>query len=51
MRSLAEVFTDPAIRFNEGGCDPAGNFIVGTMAYDEKPGAGTVYRLDPGRRR
>jgi sugar lactone lactonase YvrE len=47
LRSLAEVFTDPAIRFNEGGCDPSGNFIVGTMAYDETPGAGTVYRLSP----
>jgi sugar lactone lactonase YvrE len=47
VRSLAEVFTDPAIRFNEGGCDPAGNFIIGSMAYDETVGAGTVYRLTP----
>ena len=47
VRSLAQVFTDPALRFNEGGCDPAGGFIVGTMAYAETPGAGTVYRLTP----
>ena len=47
VRSLTQVFTDPAIRFNEGGCDPAGNFIVGTMAYAETAGAGTVYRLTP----
>ncbi len=47
VRSLAEVFTDPAIRFNEGGCDPAGNFIAGTMAYAKTTGAGTVYRLTP----
>ena len=47
VRSLTQVFTDPTIRFNEGGCDPAGNFIAGTMAYAETTGAGTVYRLTP----
>jgi sugar lactone lactonase YvrE len=47
VRSLGQVFTDPGIRFNEGGCDPSGNFIVGTMAYAETVGAGTVYRLTP----
>jgi sugar lactone lactonase YvrE len=47
LRSLGQVFADPAIRFNEGGCDPAGNFIVGSMAFAEAPGAGTVYRLAP----
>jgi sugar lactone lactonase YvrE len=47
VRTVAQVFTDPAIRFNEGGCDPSGNFIVGTMAYAETPGAGSVYRLSP----
>jgi sugar lactone lactonase YvrE len=34
------------MRMNEGGCDPQGRFYCGSMAYSEKPGAGTVYRLD-----
>ena len=48
VRSLGEVFGSDRIRFNDGACDPAGNFLCGTMAYDETPGAGTLYRLAPG---
>jgi sugar lactone lactonase YvrE len=43
------VFDDPAIRMNEGGCDPQGRLYVGTMAYDVTPGAGTLWRLDQDR--
>jgi sugar lactone lactonase YvrE len=35
------------LRFNDGGCDPAGRFWAGTMAWDFRPGAGSLYRLDP----
>jgi sugar lactone lactonase YvrE len=46
-RALPELFADPAIRMNEGGCDPQGRFYIGTMAYDQTKGAGTIYRVDP----
>ena len=33
-------------RMNDGGCDRAGRFFAGTMAFDERPGAGALYRVD-----
>lgn len=46
---LGEVWADPGMRMNEGGCDPDGRFYCGTMAYDRTPGAASLYRLDPDR--
>jgi len=33
-------------RMNDGACDRTGRFFAGTMADDEAPGAGALYRLD-----
>jgi sugar lactone lactonase YvrE len=45
---IAHVDLDrPDLRMNDGTCDAAGRFWAGTMALDERPGAGALYRLDP----
>ena len=44
---LDELWSDEAVRMNEGGCDPDGRFYCGSMGYDKQPGAGALYRLDP----
>jgi len=42
------AFTDPECRMNEGGVDRQGRFFCGSMAYDQAPGRGALYRFDPG---
>ncbi len=42
-----EAFTDAGVRMNDGGCDPAGRFFCGSMAYDAAPGRGALFRFDP----
>lgn len=44
--STVQAFSSPALRMNEGGCDPQGRFYCGSMAHDLSPGAGSLYRLD-----
>jgi sugar lactone lactonase YvrE len=44
---LPELWSNTELRFNEGGCDPDGRFYCGSMAWDQRPGAGSLYRLDP----
>jgi sugar lactone lactonase YvrE len=39
----------PTNRMNDGKADPAGRFFAGTMGFDETPGSGAMYRLDPDR--
>lgn len=47
VRWLARVETGPGMRMNDGVADPDGRFWAGSMAYDNTPGAGTLYRVDP----
>ena len=48
VEMLAQVEADrPQNRMNDGACDAAGRFWAGTMALDERPQAGALYRLDP----
>jgi sugar lactone lactonase YvrE len=48
MTFVAYVEQDrPDQRMNDGSCDVAGRFWAGTMCIDERPGGGSLYRLDP----
>src|SRR4051812_24504794 len=47
LTHLGELWSDVNVRMNEGGSDPDGRFYCGSMAYDQRTGAGALYRLDP----
>ncbi len=41
-----EAFGDSSVRMNDGGCDPAGRFLCGSMGWEGGFGAGALYSLD-----
>ncbi|MCC9168156.1 SMP-30/gluconolactonase/LRE family protein [Pontibacter harenae] len=43
---LNPIAGDDQMRFNDGKCDPAGRFWVGTMALDSRKKAAALYRMD-----
>jgi sugar lactone lactonase YvrE len=48
LRFVSHVELDkPGQRMNDGACDAAGRFWAGTMCMQERPGLGSLYRLDP----
>ena len=46
VRTLVRLPHGPALRSNDGACDAAGRFWIGTMALDDTTGAGALYRYD-----
>ncbi|HEX8504679.1 MAG TPA: SMP-30/gluconolactonase/LRE family protein [Hymenobacter sp.] len=47
LSRLADPITDAHLRFNDGKCDPAGRFWVGTYDLQPRQHSGTLYRYDP----
>jgi len=48
VRGLATFPHGVDTRTNDGACDPAGRFWIGTTALDFAPGAGSFYRYSDG---
>ena len=46
LHPLPDVWIDPTLRMNDGGCDPEGRFYCGTTAYDHAADRAALYRLD-----
>jgi sugar lactone lactonase YvrE len=43
-----DLWAVPDRRFNDGGCDPAGRLLCGTMGWQQEPGLADLWRLDTG---
>ncbi|RYU78068.1 SMP-30/gluconolactonase/LRE family protein [Hymenobacter persicinus] len=50
LTPLTPPLPDPNLRYNDGKCDPAGRFWVGTMVLNDKPRGAGLYRLDADHR-
>jgi sugar lactone lactonase YvrE len=48
LRTLVEIPHGNGMRLNDGACDAAGRFWIGSMALDETPGAAALYRYSGG---
>lgn len=48
MTAILDNKLSQKTRFNDGKCDPAGRFWVGTMDLEFKNPIGRLYRIDPG---
>lgn len=46
FRAVVTLLDDPAVRMNDGCCDPAGRLLAGSMGYEAEPDAGVLLRLD-----
>lgn len=44
VNTVVEIPHGEGMRLNDGACDPAGRFWVGSMALDQTSGAGALYR-------
>ena len=49
VTALGELWTDPGIRFNDGGCDPDGGFLCASVPYSFSGADGVMYRLHADR--
>jgi sugar lactone lactonase YvrE len=48
LRRAASIESDdPRTRMNDATCDRVGRLWVGSTAHDARPGAGSLYRVDP----
>jgi len=50
IKYLARVLESDEIRFNDGKCDPFGNFVAGTMRYQPARESAALYSIDSSKR-
>lgn len=51
LAGFVTITDDPAVRCNEGGCDPDGAFWIGTLTEGFPEGSSALYQLDARSRR